>query len=468
MMAYPKLLLTSIFATCIGLQANAVGPSCSELFGGTAVLNAKQVLQKYGDRPGMRNVVNALAKIQAIDPQVLAGNKTPSWYDFEIISQIRPALKEHAMISKIMIKTGAAKSNDLQSLYVELNQAWSSANRRAQIEGLRDSKDRSTSYAPGEYGLKLGFQMTLQALNDYLPSQMRFPAPKLSKDLTTPAINAEAKLIVEAMAYENDRLMQSQGVASYEGLKKSISESADAEVRSNLNNLENEHFQFAMNRPDRGRFWIEHAGFQNQHVTNTSGGFTGKKARNAVEATYLNVEYDPYSKAHDDLKPKYGSLVIGNASQENNLSHYGDDLYTFKKSSLDGRVTFTLGDSLNAMSQLRRMGFAVGKTEVATTWDHIFTPWSRRAILAPFIKSYSKETEIQSSSIDPTLPLKRAHAGSEYVELQIWGNLTLDHVETFTFTGTPPSGTFLKALKARQISIFDKRSGLAKPWQEPG
>ncbi|RYZ62874.1 MAG: hypothetical protein EOP09_18385, partial [Proteobacteria bacterium] len=333
-------------------------------------------------------------------------------------------------------------TNHLEAMFRELDQVWLTANRKAQVEKVRAASQGTKSYVGGEYGLKLGFQTLLGQLNDYLPSQMRFPRLNLPKDASSQSNEADAKTIVDALIYENDRLIQSQGLKDYADLERLVAGSGSKTVRDTYEILKSENVEFKMNRPSRGRFWIEHTGFQNQHVTGSSGGFKGKMGRNAAEATYLNTEYEAYAKAHDDLKPKYGMLEFKDLSKFSDASAYGDDAYTFKKESVAGRVTFTLGDSLNAMSGMGRMMFLTGKTEAATKWDHVFTPWERRAQIAPFVVAGERLGQV---SADHNIPLARAHQKTEYVELQFWGPLNLDHVETFTFTGSPPNGTFLKA-----------------------
>ena len=56
------------------------------------------------------------------------------------------------------------------------------------------------------------------------------------------------------------------------------------------------------------------------------------------------------------------------------------------------------------------------------------------------------------------------HGG--YIELQYFGPVSLDDVETFEFRGSPPSGDFLQELKKRGIKIRDGRKQPAVPWDE--
>ena len=201
-------------------------------------------------------------------------------------------------------------------------------------------------------------------------------------------------------------------------------------------------------------------GFHNQHVTGSSRGYRGNHGRNAVEASHLGVELQDYEKQDNDLKPKYGWLIPKLDSGIQRLQvHYGTDIFVLDKQKLRKRTTWTAGDSLNPASNWIP-SWTSGQTMTPLHWEHTFTPWSQRALLAPLIQGYEQTqfrptVPTETAEVGEGAPLfKRAYGNSEYVELQFWGQLNLDQVKSFIFIENPPTGEFLAELLQRKIAIY--------------
>jgi hypothetical protein len=259
----------------------------------------------------------------------------------------------------------------------------------------------------------------------------------------------------------HDYLLAKQGIPSYEAYKKIVANS-DASIQKAAQMLNADDFEFAMLRPESGRFWIEKAGFHNQHVTGSSRGYMGNQGRNATEASYLGMSYDNYAKMDNDLKPKYGFLLPKiDSALSLYVPHYGTDIFIFKKEALETRVTFTLGDSLDAMSYMSKENWRYGQASKPTAWDHVFTPWQRKEILAPFLAQAIPQSRLSinfDSKItlgkNHDIKLSRSHSSNHYVELQYWGPLNLSQVKAFAFINQPPTGDFLQALIRYKIPIY--------------
>lgn len=196
-------------------------------------------------------------------------------------------------------------------------------------------------------------------------------------------------------------------------------------------------------------------GILNQHETSTSGAVNSKDFRNYSEAAQLGISPNTvYHAMNPKLKAKYamlepapGSMLIprGNA--------YGDDIYYFNLAKVRERMTWTPGDSL-----YRAQGYE------PRAWDQIFLSWDDRILLIPILLNNDvhpggslnlQATSFQSSPI--VIPIKTTNKHDSYVEVQIWGPLTLDDVIIFKYKKFPPEGSFLNELHARGIEIIDGR-----------
>ncbi|MBK9321818.1 MAG: DUF3626 domain-containing protein [Bdellovibrionaceae bacterium] len=278
------------------------------------------------------------------------------------------------------------------------------------------------------------------------------------------------KSMVEKLNLDLDQILKSEGFESFGDLVKALQRSQEPEIQANLQMLRSDAVLMSINQPSRDRLEIMQSGFLNFHQTKkTSEGNLNvtSSRRSAVEASYLNIKFDQFNHLNNELKPKYGAMHFTGELPSGETTQYGGDFYFFKK-NVASEVTFTIGDSFNGRVAMHNPSWENGKDIPASRWDQIFIPWSRRAIIALFMsrKSYDGSLFLDRESVDPNIHLQRSHMRREYIELQFLGKKNLDQVEAFAFTEQPPSGAFLKALRDRNIIIYDRRSGKNVVWDE--
>src|SRR5262249_51238509 len=154
--------------------------------------------------------------------------------------------------------------------------------------------------------------------------------------------------------------------------------------------------------------------------------------------------------------------------------NYGDDAFTFKAEALAARMTWTPQDSLDRYIKGNKITTRAvhpenlmlddlspeEKAELAElggpakAWDQMYIPWSFNSLVVPYIAaSLAKQGDIETNGVPSTRKLKTSAdwnlTTTSYLEVQIWGPLTLDDVEAFQFTQDPPSGEFLAELLKR-------------------
>lgn len=279
------------------------------------------------------------------------------------------------------------------------------------------------------------------------------------------AVDGDAIKVSEYLRQKQDILLKQDGYKSYHDLERKIRTSNNALIVQNLKYLSDDSlFDFATNAPAKARDSISKKGFLNQHATNTtSSAFLDHETRNQIEASYLAIGTSSYRILSPFLKPKYGYLRPKDSMQ---MTGYGNDLYTFKKEKVKSKLSFTLGDSLGTLivsnNPVQKFN---DKASIPEKWSQVFTPWSRMSLLAPFLKIENDALGIRLKNDELSdFPLKSSAVFKDYVELQFWGNLSFDDVESFGFTKSPPKGNFLNRLVAKNIKIYDMTSGKPKLW----
>ncbi|MBC7466070.1 MAG: DUF3626 domain-containing protein [Bdellovibrio sp.] len=411
-------------------------------------------------RSGLQNLY---LKIEKLDQGLVTGKVTPRWQDFDNIDQVLETLPAFVANLKTILP------GKLTTFYKNWNNSIVLGKRDNVVE-KNGSSNSEVKYGPIDYGLRSAYLEKLQRLNQFLPSRAQFPNVTLAPDLNKLALKNQAVEVVKVLESTFDELLKADtGLDSWSEIAKALRE-VDQPTTQALNAIQNDQFQFSMLRPEKGRFWIDKTGFHNQFVTGSSRGALSNLGRNGTEASYLGLERYEYEKSDSDLKPKYGYLTPLSSKVGTDRPHYGEDRYVFKKEKVQSRVTFTLSDSLN---ELCYAGIAWQRGDVRTPshWDHVFIPWARKEILAPFmgpnlVKNYlglvGSEPDLSKTVLSK---LKRSNLRSEYIELQYWGPLTLDDVDSFIFTGAAPSGDFLTSLQSRGIKIYKETGGRLKRWK---
>ncbi|MEZ0393323.1 MAG: hypothetical protein ACAH59_13975, partial [Pseudobdellovibrionaceae bacterium] len=290
------------------------------------------------------------------------------------------------------------------------------------------------------------------------------PIPDLSLVKSDAVLKADAKKILKNLEKITDSTFHLSG---HENLKAFEEYAANHNelTKKRLDLIQN-HLVVAMHRPERARFWIPLAGFQNQRITGSSNGslFADSKpgatsGRDEVEATLTSTDQEQYISLSGRLKPNYAEArpdsSITDVRPGDSAAHYGSDLWIIKKSVLEQRSTWTPQDSLGPGTYPKRN----------QSFDDIFIPWKYRSLMIPF--SLSEPYSFRASGRDENFKLenlKRWSNGSRYFEVQIFGPLTIDDVQAFHFQKNPPDKELYDLLKSKNIEVWDERQWPPKPY----
>lgn len=441
-----SLLLALFFGTASLLDSAAAVPACTLLksrLGEPVVKVPSSLRLALRSQPDLAKFVDDFFRI---NPASITEARTLVWEELDRLSKSIEMLREMRAKGDIdAAKTLAklAEGAEVSATLAKFRDAWNAA--RLDHE-----------YAASEYELKSYFVERLKVLNGELPEAWRIAVPELPPNPKYEALVLEGRALLARQEDLMEKLLPTTGFESIEGLRTAIK--ADPGSAGVLAELDAGTMRIAMSRPSRGRFWIQHAGFQNQRVTGTSGGMNSPAKRDAAESNLLNMAVAEYQTKDDELKPQYGhvrrSPETGDPALEGGASSYGDDVYFFKAESITDRTTFFMTDSLGPGYRAR-----------AEKWDQIFIPWKYRDLMAPFIElsldsTGATKAQQRSSSAIPELTTESAY----YIETQIFGPLRLTDVDAFQFNKTPPAGEFLAALTKQGVKIYDGRQGKPRPW----
>lgn len=161
--------------------------------------------------------------------------------------------------------------------------------------------------------------------------------------------------------------------------------------------------------------------------TGTSGGSTSKEGRRATgEKTFGHSRDIPAVEGE-----KYGYLGLEDdteAAEDGTARWYGDTIFKFKKDAVKDRVTYTIGDTLDAGMPLA--GYAGDKPTIEgiSGLEYRGGTAAVRDILAQY-RAY-KRGDISFKDLKDTI---QGYAEDGYIECHYHGKLTLDDVESITF-----------------------------------
>ncbi len=237
----------------------------------------------------------------------------------------------------------------------------------------------------------------------------------------------------------------------------------EEKVRNRLvREILDENIEFTMNVNHDLRNSIKENGFLNQFTSKGSDGVYDPEGRVRSEAALLGIRRDEYEEISPLVRPKYASLGAGEGSvfkKDYSNVQYGQDVFLFKKDAIKDRVTFTLKDSYE-------LGYMVSRG-LERSWSTQFIPWENRGLIIPtLIEQLEKKTPILETGYQSKLEnfkIKASTFDQLPPEIQIWGPLTMDEVESFIFLEKVPSGKFLQMLEDKNIKILDGRSSTSKP-----
>ncbi|MBO9665858.1 MAG: hypothetical protein J7501_03490 [Bdellovibrio sp.] len=395
-----------------------------------------------------------------------------TWFTFEYVSSVTSAVEKYAVSLNKMVDKD--RQTELKQLLRYIDQQERNGNSSlSKILSGDFTKIPQGTYKPTEYPLRRELQSQLSKALQELPKEFRPRLHKLPYDNNTIRVNASAVKIMQQQLRSFDLLFKKYSDLNYSTFVKTLRSSEDPAVQLALSIVNADQIDVSMRRPESGRFWIPRTGFQNQYVTGSSKGFNGEVRKNA-ESIFTNKSVEDYWALDNEVLPKYGTLRAANETGLNNdlqaSKQYGSDIYVFKKTEIEDRLSFFPGDSLNHLRS--NTWFTGGKSQekklTSDSWDQLFIPWKRRLLMVPFmVKDIRTSNSFRAPLPSELTPEGFKESQHYYWESQIFGKLTLDMVETFEFQGTPPTGEFLAQLKKHKIKIIDGRQQPAVEWTEP-
>jgi len=303
---------------------------------------------------------------------------------------------------------------------------------------------------------------------------------------------------------------KTSGFENLTSFEQAVEKDSGAFTKSILRALKTNRFEIVTRRHPDLRQKITDKGFLNAYQTGSSDGIFDLEQRRNAESFCLGLSRKEYETLPIADRPKYAYLspeprledVRDHGYPRSDFNYrylkgseeariYGSDIYILKLNHLSQRLTFTLGDSLDNVRVMQN-SFEQGKIKNKNAWPYAdwpvkCFPYEYRSFLAPFFWS-SRDAGGTCVQGDPLaidyegavgLPQKgpqkydgKIHSqvkgvfyNGDLAEVQVWGPLTLDDVETFEFTDVPPSGPFLDELLKRKISIRDGRQPERNLWR---
>ena len=187
-------------------------------------------------------------------------------------------------------------------------------------------------------------------------------------------------------------------------------------------------------------------GFKTQFETGRSNGSLAKRERTWATQQLFGV--DSSSLKPSDFE-KYGYLGSKDFKKDMETSFtadYGSTIVKFRKAALDGRVTYTIDDSLSAAVNMRIVAGEAGSKA---------TPTGIKMTRVQETLDYFKSDAWKKSKDNADEIAQDLH--SRYIELQIHGDLSIKDVESVCFTeddarrATPE---LLKALKDNDVKVY--------------
>ena len=401
-----------------------------------------------------------VSEILRLDPKLVQGVTTPKPEDFAGLKSLR----EKAAVAKLRRPEIEA---ELKTAAESLKECLA---KTSALYGDLSSAPEKRTFAPTEQELKTSYRKELGRLNGELPRGLRIVGQRIGADERRFTMIKQAEALAKESALRFAKLFPTTGYGSKEAYLAALRSSPSESVRKALKAIEGNHIRPVVFRTEKRREWIAKTGFQNQYVTGTSGGALGFDVRKRTEASLLGVDtLEQFTALDLEVMPKYATLKpalesgLKNQAPDDSADFsgdYGSDSYWFKLSSVENRMTWTPGDSLN------NSGVGDGLRPPAT-WDDFFIPWNQRELMVPFM-DFGFENGYESFSWPMKgngFEIKTKYTRDFYWEVQIYGPLRLKDVEIFEFRQNPPAGEFLRELLRSKITIRDARTQPATLWK---
>jgi hypothetical protein len=268
--------------------------------------------------------------------------------------------------------------------------------------------------------------------------------------------------LIERQMDRMHKLVPSSGFATLDDVGKAVAALGPHRAKVVELLLKDDAFEFVTAKPESTRNGILQRGFLNQFDTGSSNGSYNPGWRLNAESWFLGMSRAEYEKIPNSVRPKYGYLrpaaSTGVKMNDSGASHYGSDVFVFKREAVRDHLTFYPADSLGMAPYTS----GPAATQTPDQWDQALLPWSSRMFLAPHLQ-VTNDGELQFGQAPPP-GFKGRPMNTRYLEIQIWRPLGLEDVERFEFQTTPPSGDFLKSLRQNGVKIFKR--GDVNEWKD--
>lgn len=188
---------------------------------------------------------------------------------------------------------------------------------------------------------------------------------------------------------------------------------------------------------------IESERFMNQFETGTSGGTIHEGYRKQATNNLFGVKSKITRKKHYEKYGYFGNKdpiqdYLYNKSFSRGVSQYGDVILHFSKEKMDGKVTFTINNSL---------GPSVNKEIIADNPNSPHLLSVNRKDFDYYISSLKSKKFNTPEEFSSMLDVR-------YIEAQYHGDVVLSDVSSMHFTDEKPTDNQVKALKKYGIKLF--------------
>lgn len=375
------------------------------------------------------------------DRRKLGGENAPVWDDFETL---KDRVEPLALVVRDLNASSIPRLQELLAKHPELSEL-----RGRLLNETGPDFVKAENYGPTGFGLRQAFRKILFDLHAPIGLWFASALTPLPLDTNKEIQTRKAVEVVQHLEYDIAQIYHSSGYSTPQQIKQALPAGSHA-----LRFAEGQ-MEFAMFRPVRARWWVDKVGFHNLFVTGLKRTGNEHDERDWVEAIRLGVPRDEFAQWDLDLKPKYGLAILPLQFFKWFDNSYGEDIYIFKKSRVQNRVTMSIGDSYDTLQVSRLNSELTPEKARPQLWSERFTPYKYRELIAPFVRENFSERARPAE--EPLIPIRTNpnQYSRSFIELHYFGPMVLDDVEAFIFyRGGEPTGEFLRALLERKIRIY--------------